>query len=355
VRRGRARPTLFPRPRGTRHNTSLPKTSIRCDVADEDVAEGRGCDATYCACPLGKTVDERSLKDGAGPEAVVVGEACGCHIMVTATEKQGTAFVFDVSIPASPDLLFVQHLSPASETKNPSVAYDDGTLGEVDPESMTFLAAADSPTGYAGVMFAGAWSGTLSLYEFKKAPRAIPPRLATCPLTLTLPTCAPTSGGRQQVQHLPRGVHPRPQLPGDPGPARTSLRLDRDLPGGLRRCVRRNVPQGALVKSALCSTRSPTRRVITLRGTQRTWLSWMSSLPAQPLYLAIFVAPMGRSCVADPIVRSGFTPGSCPWEPRQPLVATSRLRTSYDCKEPETSQVLNVPPKRGALLAWCDD
>ena len=61
------------------------------------------------------------------------------------------------------------------------------------------------------------------------------------------------------------------------------------------------------------------------------------------------------TCVADPIVRSGFTPGSCPWEPRQPLVATSRLRTSYDCKEPETSQVLNVPPKRGALLAWCDD
>ena len=50
-------------------DTSLPKTSIRCDVADEDVAEGRGCDATYCACPLGKTVDERSLKDGAGPEA----------------------------------------------------------------------------------------------------------------------------------------------------------------------------------------------------------------------------------------------------------------------------------------------
>ena len=146
-------------------------------------------------------------------------------------------------------------------------------LPKVDPESMTFLAAADSPTGYAGVMFAGAWSGTLSLYEFKKAPRAIPPRLATCPLTLTLPTCTPTSGGRQQVQHLPRGVHPRPQLPGDPGPARTSLRLDRDLPGGLRRCVRRNVPQGALVKSALCSTRSPTRRVI-----ERCWRGVMTDV-----------------------------------------------------------------------------
>ena len=118
---------------------------------------------------LGKTVDERSLKDGAGPEAVVVGEACGRMLMVTATEKQGTAFVLDVTDPVHAKLLFTRHLSPASETKNPSVAYNDGTLGEVDPESITFLYAHDSPTGNAGVLFAGAWSGTLSFYEFTKA------------------------------------------------------------------------------------------------------------------------------------------------------------------------------------------
>ena len=114
-------------------------------------------------------MDERSLKDGAGPEAIAVGVACGRMIMVTATEKQGTAFVLDVTDPANTTLLFTRHLSPASETKNPSVAYNDGTLGEVDPESITFLDAHDSPTGYAGVLFAGAWSGTLSFYEFTKA------------------------------------------------------------------------------------------------------------------------------------------------------------------------------------------
>jgi len=133
------------------------------------VTAGPGCDETYCACPLGKTVDERSLKDGAGPEAVVVGEACGRMLMVTATEKQGTAFVLDVTDPMHAKLLFTRHLSPASETNNPSVAYNDGTLGEVDPESITFLYAHDSPTGNAGVLFAGAWSGTLSFYEFTKA------------------------------------------------------------------------------------------------------------------------------------------------------------------------------------------
>jgi len=118
------------------------------------------------ACPLGQTVDERSLKDGAGPEAIVVGEACGRLLAVTATEKQGTAVVYDVTDPTQPSLLFLHHLSPASETKSPGVAYADEDLGDIDPESSRFLSATESPTGSAGIMFAGAWSGTISFYEF---------------------------------------------------------------------------------------------------------------------------------------------------------------------------------------------
>jgi hypothetical protein len=118
-------------------------------------------------CPLGQTVDERSEKDGAGPESVTVGVACQQLIAVTATEKQGTAFVWDISTITSPRLLFVHHLSPASETKSPEVAYANNELGDIDPESIVFLDASESPTGYAGVMFGGAWSGTISFYEFK--------------------------------------------------------------------------------------------------------------------------------------------------------------------------------------------
>ena len=119
------------------------------------------------ACPLGQMVDDRSQKDGPGVEAIVAGKACGSLLAVTATEKQGTAFVYDISNIASPTLLFVKHLSPASETKNPSVAYADRTLGEIDPEAMIFLEDAYSPSGKAGVMFAGAWSGTMSFWEFQ--------------------------------------------------------------------------------------------------------------------------------------------------------------------------------------------
>lgn len=125
-----------------------------------------GGDGNAGACPLGRTIDERSPKDGAGVEAIVAGNACGSLIAVTATEKSSVALIYDITTPTSPHLLFVKHLSPISETQNPGVAYANRTLGDIDPESMIFLEAGDSPTGNAGVMFAGAWSGTLSFWEF---------------------------------------------------------------------------------------------------------------------------------------------------------------------------------------------
>jgi len=106
------------------------------------------------------------MKDGSGVETIVAGKACGSLIAVAATEKQGVAFVYDITDITKPTLLFVEHLSVISETKNPGIAYAAGELGDIDPESMTFLEAAHSPSGKAGIMFAGAWSGTLSFWEF---------------------------------------------------------------------------------------------------------------------------------------------------------------------------------------------
>ena len=117
------------------------------------------------ACPMGKTVGERSLKDGAAPETVSVAHVCGKTLAVTATEKSDTAFLFDLGTPAAPKLINVFHLSPASELKNPSIAYNDGTLGDIDPETILILTPEESPTGYAALLVGGAWSGTLSLYH----------------------------------------------------------------------------------------------------------------------------------------------------------------------------------------------
>ena len=111
-------------------------------------------------------MDERSLKDGPAAETIVVGEACGKMYMVTAGEKNSIGFLYEISDITSPKLVHVLHLSPASETKNPVLAYEDRTLGEIDPETIIFLSESESPTGNAAIIFVGAFSGTTSFWEF---------------------------------------------------------------------------------------------------------------------------------------------------------------------------------------------
>jgi hypothetical protein len=123
-------------------------------------------DGTAGACPMGKTIDERSLKDGYGIETVVVGDACGRQYAVAVSEKNSVGFLYDLVDISRPVLRKVFHLSPASEKLNPGVAYKRRSLGEIDTESIQFLPLGQSPTGKAAVLFSGAWSGTVSLWEF---------------------------------------------------------------------------------------------------------------------------------------------------------------------------------------------
>jgi hypothetical protein len=118
------------------------------------------------ACPMGKTVDERSTKDGYAIETAVTGEACGSLYAVAASEKNSVGFIYDISNATDPKIVKVFHLSPASEKLNPGVAYDERELGEIDPESIQFLTKEQSPSGKAAVLFSGAFSGTASFWEF---------------------------------------------------------------------------------------------------------------------------------------------------------------------------------------------
>ena len=125
-----------------------------------------GGDGNPGACPMSETVDERSTKDGYAIETIVTGEACGRFYAATASEKNSVGFLYDLTNATNPTLVKVFHLSPASESMNPGVAYEKRELGEVDPESIQFLSAEDSPTGKAAVLFSGAFSGTASFWEF---------------------------------------------------------------------------------------------------------------------------------------------------------------------------------------------
>lgn len=143
----------------------LRETLVEMNDPELDGCEDRG-DGQPGACALGDTVDERSLKDGYAAEAIVTGTACGKTYLVTVSEKNSVGFMYDVSDITSPSLAQVFHLSPASETKNPVVAYEDRTLGEIDAESIIFFEKEESPSGNPAILFAGAWSSTTSFWEF---------------------------------------------------------------------------------------------------------------------------------------------------------------------------------------------
>jgi hypothetical protein len=96
----------------------------------------------------------------------VTGVACGRLVTVTASETTSVAWLYDITNIASPDLVKTFHLSPALETKSPGLAYNEGRIGEVDPENFLFLTKEQAPGGKEAIMFGGAQSGTISYWEF---------------------------------------------------------------------------------------------------------------------------------------------------------------------------------------------
>lgn len=138
---------------------------IEMNDPEEDGCFDQG-DGTPGACPMQDSVDERSSKDGAGIERITVGVACGRLFAVMATEKSSVAYLFDLTNVGSPELKKVFHLSEATRHKSPGLAYNDGSIGEIDPENILFFPADKSPSGKPSLLFGGAYSGTFSYWEF---------------------------------------------------------------------------------------------------------------------------------------------------------------------------------------------
>ena len=147
--------------------------SDQCLVQSRNDPDEDGCEAEDGlkglpgACPMSKTVDEKSPEDGLGVESVVLGVACSTLVAVACGENNSNCYLYDVSDINSPNLIEVFNLSPSSETQNPGYAYKQKTLGDIDPETTTFVEGRHSPTGKPGILFGGAISGTLSFWEFE--------------------------------------------------------------------------------------------------------------------------------------------------------------------------------------------
>jgi hypothetical protein len=80
-------------------------------------------------------------------EDIVVGKAYGKVVTAFATGKSSIGMLFDITEIISPNLKKVFHLSPANQNKSAGLAYNDGDIGEIDPETTIFLTADKSLLG----------------------------------------------------------------------------------------------------------------------------------------------------------------------------------------------------------------
>jgi 2',3'-cyclic-nucleotide 2'-phosphodiesterase/3'-nucleotidase/5'-nucleotidase len=109
--------------------------------------------------------DNRSDDKGPEPEGVVVGEVNGGTYAFIGLERIGGIMVYDITNPA--EASFVDYIN--NRNFDVDAVLDDGStnpaVGDLGPEGLTFIAAADSPTGEALLAVSNEISGTTTLYQ----------------------------------------------------------------------------------------------------------------------------------------------------------------------------------------------
>lgn len=100
-------------------------------------------------------VDNRSDDKGVEPEALAVGEIAARHYAFVGFERAGGVAVYDVSDPAAATLA----------TYANTMADDVAAPGDVGPEGIQFIPAADSPNGEALIAVSYEISGTVRLFQ----------------------------------------------------------------------------------------------------------------------------------------------------------------------------------------------
>lgn len=124
----------------------------------------------------GNDLDNRSDNKGPEPEGLVLGKVNGRTYAFIGLERIGGVMVYDITSPTAP--FFVQYINPRDFSIAP-VAANVATVGDLGPEGLVFIPAADSPTGKPLLAVANEISGTVTIFEFDAT--RVPTAIATPP------------------------------------------------------------------------------------------------------------------------------------------------------------------------------
>ncbi len=103
--------------------------------------------------------DARSPDKGPEPEGLVVSRLGDRWYAFISLERIGGIMVYDITSPAAPK--FVEYVN----NRNFYLSTRGGTAGDLGPEGMLFVPAADSPNGKPMLIVSNEVSGTLSTYQ----------------------------------------------------------------------------------------------------------------------------------------------------------------------------------------------
>ena len=118
--------------------------------------------------------DNRSDDKGPEPEALALAELNGRHYAFIGLERVGGIMVYDVTEPANPSFVRYQidrdfsvvFDRDSEDDPDPSSA-QLSAAGDLGPEGMTVISAADSPTGEPLLVVASEVSGTTTVYAIR--------------------------------------------------------------------------------------------------------------------------------------------------------------------------------------------
>ncbi len=135
--------------------------------------------------------DSRSDAKGPEPEGVVVGLVAGVPHAFIGLERIGGVMVYSLDQPANPR--FVTYLNNRDFMGDPEA----GTAGDLGPEGLVFIPAAESPTGGMMLAVTNEVSGTTTLYS-------VTPEAAEAPMAmLQLLHASDLEGGVEAIENAP--------------------------------------------------------------------------------------------------------------------------------------------------------
>lgn len=103
--------------------------------------------------------DSRSDDKGPEPEGVAVGQIAGVNYGFVGLERVGGIAMYDLSVPTAP--AFITYIN----NRNFSADAETAAAGDLGPEGLQFIAAADSPTLIPMLAVGNEVSGTTTLFE----------------------------------------------------------------------------------------------------------------------------------------------------------------------------------------------